>query len=646
MRFALGSTFNFHHIQTTFRVFFVAFFFISVNECCSQVTKMGGMNDTPLANRTIRFSTEKIANTVVTGGGVEGEWATGLGNFMVSQYYTGTTIVSANAASRDEQNLSFAYEIPFDTSFSLISRELVFVTRDSRDIGLSSLERYAATIGIRWLPARNAYISVLGGLEQNKQLGVRATGSVGIIEAGIREGILEDIMYSVNFTGDIRQLDEQRTNSDMQMQFSLLSIGDTNSSSLSVQGFYRRQERDFYTFVNAEQIRQVEKRLEDRYGTSARLGLNVSQTLRTFFDLQVENAGINRRYGGAVPGALQTLVNRGLSEFQFLMTGSTELKLQNFVQRVGISFFRRTESNSIGREYDMNANDEQLLRRQETQRDNNAFRTRVFGESLWNISSRDSLKFDGNFSLLQYDTPSEANYDDRDELQILGQAQYIHRFSDMFVFSFSSRLQFMHLVFLKQQRSSLNNWNRIIAFTPSFTIRSKYISSKPRFEVLANYTVYDFEQTTSDVKSFSFRQISFRDSILLTLSSDFHAEIRLYGRHFERGRLFWNNFSEIPLSQNDEYFVKMLIFRNSTPSWSVGIGGRYYALIQKSLSIGGITGISSDAVQRFYGPEMQFDYTISAGSRISLNGWYERQTVNGIAIRYVPNIFLYTTIFL
>jgi len=643
----LYSLSKFHNIQFTYYTTLVVFFLSIVTDVSSQVTKMDGVNnDIPFANRSIRFSTEKIANTIVSGGGIEGQWSTGLGNFMVSQQYTGTTIVSANAASRDEQSLSFRYEIPFDTNFSFISREFVFVTRDSRDIGLSSLERYSATIGTRWQPQHNAYVSLLGGVEQNTQLGIRATGKVGIIEAGIREGILDDFSYSINFTGDFRLLDEQRTNSDMQMQFSLVSIGDTSSSHLSVQGYFRRQERGFYTFVNTEQTRQVEKRSEDRYGTSARLGFTITSTLRSFFDLQLENAGINRRYGGAVPGALQTLVNRGLSEFQFLMTASTELKLENFVQRVGISFFRRNEANSIEREFDINESDEQLLRRQETQRDNNAFRIRLFGESFWKIATYDSIKFDGNLSLLRYDTPSEANFDDRDELQMLGQVQYSHRFSDAFTFTLSSRLQFMHLVFIKQERSSLNNWNRIIALTPSFTIKSKYLTSKPRFEVLANYTVYDFEQTTSDVKSFSFRQISFRDSVLLNVSADFHAEIRLYGRHFERGRLFWNNFSETPLSRNDEYFVKMLIFRNSTPMWSVGIGARYYALIQKSLSIGGITGISSDAIQRFYGPEMQFDYVVSSGSRISLNGWYERQTVNGVAIRYVPNIFLYTTIFL
>lgn len=58
------------------------------------------------------------------------------------------------------------------------------------------------------------------------------------------------------------------------------------------------------------------------------------------------------------------------------------------------------------------------------------------------------------------------------------------------------------------------------------------------------------------------------------------------------------------------------------------------------------TGVSSDAVQRFYGPEVQISYKSSVGSTVSLNGWYERQTVNGVTLRYVPNLFLHTTIML
>jgi hypothetical protein len=76
------------------------------------------------------------------------------------------------------------------------------------------------------------------------------------------------------------------------------------------------------------------------------------------------------------------------------------------------------------------------------------------------------------------------------------------------------------------------------------------------------------------------------------------------------------------------------------------VGARYYALIQKSLILTPNIGISGDAVQRFYGPEVQCDYRLGGGSTVVLNGWYERQTVNGVAIRYVPNLFLHTSILL
>lgn len=612
-----------------------------------QVSKITNVQDLPSSDKVVVFSTDKIANTLVSGFAVRGTWFTSLGNFRIDQDYKATSIISTNAATRDDQMLLMEHSsFVHDSSIALVSRGLLFVTQDSRDIGLSSLQRYAAMSGFRWNPDTDIDMTFLGGLEHNKQLGIEALGYVGIAEATLSPMKWEDFTLSARSLYDIRLLDSRRTNTDFSSQFSLLSLGDTSKSSLQLNGYFRRLGRDFYTFVNAEQFREVEQRLEDRYGVYGQIYTPLQKSLFVSLDYSAEQGTINRRYAGRVPGVLQTYVNRGLKELQIQLTASLLYQTSIGQYKAGMHYFSRTERNAIQGVFDINPADESTLRAQEQQRDNSAQRVRIFADARIAVTPSDSLYGQGAYSLLRYDTPSVQNYDDRDELQALTELHYAKKMSKSLTVHLTARVQLLHLVFIKQQRSSLNNWNRIFTLSPSVSIRTKKLVSHPHFEVLANYTVYDYEQTVGETRSFSFRQLSIRDSIQWYVNDNYHIEVRLYGRHFERGRLFWNDFAETPISSNDEYFIKVLGFRKKLHNWSIGIGGRYYALIQKSLILTPNIGISGDAVQRFYGPEIQCDYRLDGGSSVVLNGWYERQTVNGITVRYVPNLFLHTHIFL
>lgn len=614
--------------------------------CSAQVTKLQSAENRQAENKELLFTTDKIANTLVSTIAVRGLWHTPFGNLRLDEQYRATSIISTNAATRDDQALLLEHSFALDTSFSLLSRGFVFLTQDSRDIGLSSLQRYSFISGIRWQPEQYAELTVLGGIENNIQLGIEATGSVASVEAKIADLDWEDYTLTGSSVLDIRQLDARRTNSDFSNQFSMISLGDSRQNSLQIQGYYRRLGRDFFTFVNAEQTREVEQRLENRYGINGQIRTVLHKSLSAAVEYTLEQGTIDRRYAGRVPGTLQTYVNRGLEELQLQITASLLYATSLGDYKIGMHYFSRNERNDIERVFDINVVDEIALRTQEQQRDNTAQRVRLFGNATIGVSKSDTFYINGLYSLLRYDTPSMLNFDDRDELQAITEMRYKRSVSSALTFDITARAQVLHLVFIKQQRSSLNNWNRIFTLSPSISIRTKRFTAHPRFEVLANYTVYDYEQQAAETRSFSFRQISLRDSIQINLSDDYLLEARLYGRHFERGRLYWTDFAETPISSNDEYFIKLLAFRRNISQWSVGVGARYYALIQKSLILTPNIGISGDAVQRFYGPEVQCDYRLGGGSTVVLNGWYERQTVNGVAIRYVPNLFLHTSILL
>ncbi|HRK59650.1 MAG TPA: hypothetical protein PLI74_08410, partial [Candidatus Kapabacteria bacterium] len=213
---------------------------VSVHTTVAQVSKLQNSESRQSENKEIVFSTNKIANTLVSNISVRGLWETSLGSLRLDEQYRATSIISTNAATRDDQMLMLEHSLPYDSSFSLLSRGLLFVTQDSRDIGLSSLQRYSFISGFRWKPEHNMDMTVLGGIENNIQLGIEATGSVGLVEATITEIDWEDYTISGTSMFDIRQLDARRTNSDFLTQFSMISLGDGTQNSLQIHGYYRR----------------------------------------------------------------------------------------------------------------------------------------------------------------------------------------------------------------------------------------------------------------------------------------------------------------------------------------------------------------------------------------------------------------------
>ena len=146
------------------------------------------------------------------------------------------------------------------------------------------------------------------------------------------------------------------------------------------------------------------------------------------------------------------------------------------------------------------------------------------------------------------------------------------------------------------------------------------------FEVLANYTVYDFENLVSPIRSFAFRQFGFTDSTTIELtrrlSVEWFSQIRLY----ERGELRWEDFSEHPLNYfEDKTYLGMLRYKlNEYLVFSVGI--RYFS--QERFSFAGADR-RSESILQSTGPVTVIQYNAGSRTSLSLKGWSEFQTYGG-----------------
>jgi hypothetical protein len=172
------------------------------------------------------------------------------------------------------------------------------------------------------------------------------------------------------------------------------------------------------------------------------------------------------------------------------------------------------------------------------------------------LSRKDSLFARFFVSRFQYDTPDSNNFDDRDEFRTTAILGYSHQFSPSLQIGFEALTNLHHLVYIFNERSANNKWNRILQLGTKIKYSpNQNVLWKQRAQVLANYTNFDFEEEQTQIRSFVFRKFTLTDSLLL--GSLNNIQIQLFHRLEleENGRLFWNDFAEELLLNRQNNFL-------------------------------------------------------------------------------------------
>ncbi len=597
------------------------------------------LTDSSTLARSIRVGTNKIGNVFTFTGDIDAAYIFNAHQLSFQQKYRGVGIRSFGVSFRDDEQCALQYGYAFDPTVSLISHSFFLLSNDSRNIGLANLQRVNSLIGIRAQLDDKFSLDVLTGIEQYRQLGVSETAPAFAALGKLSPTFIDDYSLSGGFNGNYTRFNTDRTNADFSAQTTIVrTMDDGNNLQTTVN--YRLLNRDFISPIGSSSLLATESRLEQRLGINGGLVYQLGDRLQTEVLWAIDNATVSRQYREPIQDVSTTAIIRNLHEFQIAFTTAAVYRLPTFLQKVGIEYSSRSEENLIASHFTITPQDENTLRQSENQRDNSAVRTRLFGQSEWLVTRKDTFRLNSSIGLLRYDTPSALNYDDRDELSFIAEAMYSRKVSSVLTASLIAEAKLLHLVYIKSQRSALNNWNRIIRLMPSLTIVTKGLQMHPQFEVLANYTAYDFEQLGGSIQSFSFRQVSVRDSIWLGLGRDYRLHASLFARYFERGQLSWATFSETPVSKNFEQFLKMLIFTPVEYGLSLGCGGRYYALRQTAVGQSSVSAPLTDGIQQFFGPEIAVTLEFISGSKIMLNGWYDFQFANKKLFRSTPTIFL------
>ncbi|MCX7929763.1 MAG: hypothetical protein N2663_03470 [Chlorobi bacterium] len=557
-----------------------------------------------------------------------------LGGFLsVQQRYRGASLLLGVQSFRDDQLFRADWRYRLSDYFEVFPRLEWDVSNDTRSLGIARLTRLRTATGISLL-SRAGMFAAFAGLEQAEQLGIAESGLVVGGNYSSRLDNLGDIALTYSVAGEFVQLSVRR-NADLDIQFYIASPTD-RLVPFQLSLAHRRQLRDYYTTVGLMSTRALEHRSEEKWSIQGQLQQQLFQGINISLHTDIALTAVERFFSAPLEGSALTYVLRRLDEYDANAVASLSIIGERSNHELSLSLRGRRETNVTSDRFD--APVPQLveeLRQSERMRDNVSNTLRLSTSNRFSISRNDSLQFDALVGIVRYDTPSLLNYDDRDELSQLLQLVHRRQWSDAFSSRTIVEYAATHFVFLRAQRSALSNWNRSVRLATRCMYAGRDIQWYPSFEILAQYTSYDFEGFASTPTSFSFRQLAYRDSISVhTVLGMFQAQV--YVRWFVRSDFSWSSFAEYPRGFGSEQFLRCMLWRQLDQHVEVGLGGRWYALGQQ-LSVTALTPLSSQ--QQSIAPDVGMRVNIQNLS-LQISGWYELRRVGQEAVQPIPNIQL------
>lgn len=220
------------------------------------------------------------------------------------------------------------------------------------------------------------------------------------------------------------------------------------------------------------------------------------------------------------------------------------------------------------------------------------------------------FRFHYSTQKLAFDSPDSLERSDRDRLIHRFSIQSVHPISETTDFTLEALALLDHLVYLEAQRSGDNRWNRVLRLKPGILWNpAPRWRQRATFEVLANYTAYDFDDFESggDVRSNALRRWSASDTLYFPLARQFAGELSIRYDIEERGGLNWADFSQEVSDALEAVYFAAGLRRTLWDQLVFGAGYRYQRRAEDRATTG-LTGESTRTRARTYvaqGPYFQ-----------------------------------------
>ncbi len=175
----------------------------------------------------------------------------------------------------------------------------------------------------------------------------------------------------------------------------------------------------------------------------------------------------------------------------------------------------------------------------------------AFNNSI-TVLPTESFRMWGRFSYtkIEHNTPSGDDRElvlrnDRDEQRFIIDAGFRKEMSPYFSWDFRGNVYLFHQIYLFASRSANNNWNRIYQLSGGFNHRpNRQLEHRHQIKILANYTVFDFDEILPQIRSFVFRKLIYTDSLKIRLSEQLALETIYQLEVEDNGAFFKRDFSQ------------------------------------------------------------------------------------------------------
>ncbi len=546
-------------------------------------------------------------------------------DLFANENFQSTFIESSEKNIRDEQYLQLNGGYNFSPLFKLGILAENRIHSDSRNIEINQASVSTAMLYSKYNPHQKIIIAPFAGYTSNRQVGEVDNGILYGSEAYLDHFDIDDvIVYS----------DLKFRNEDISPRKNIIGylnggvINNFNNEVSNHLSFrYTQNRKDFYYDADSLTSREynivnnIQTRNETNYSVQDLINFrnilsNVNLDLLGKIGLRTIDRDTRYRSSNT---ELPTQFDTEITEFKAEFEAVTSFAFQSFDGLLRFIYNERDEKHRTKNYPGSNPTFFENSSKSESSKNNTSSRASLSFSGNIYFSRTDRLSLSLFQNKLVYDTPSELNFDDRDELLSIIRIRYSKQLTPYFEVFANTEGTISKTVYLFASKSSNNNVNRVIRLSSGGNYLGKNFSSSNTFDVSANYTVYDFEALNPNYKSFAFRQFTAIDSTSINLGRGFKFSFFGYLKFSEQGDFDWNSFSAKPTRFIEEIFVEPKIsFCYLKLMFSVG--SRIFGLTTYSYK-----GENKNADSRYQsvGPVAEISTLFLENLELRLYGWYE-----------------------
>ena len=561
----------------------------------------------------------------------------------VNQTFNSTIIKSSSISIRDNAFFTFLGEYNLNRQIAIGANTNYNIYADDKQLAINNSSIFNTSIFAKYNPLKKISFTPFLGFSRNEQIGIIDTGPLYGAEALLNNYNFNEFNLYSEFKFQNEDI-APRKNTIHNIKFNIdKTFKDSYSNQLI--GLYSEQRKDFYfdtdslTMSEFNISKNIQSRNEERYSILDRLLILTpisNVTLNIKGGINWRTIDRETRYV-SLSNITSSSFDTQIEELKINLNSYVTYSTQNFNTIFRLYFSEREEKHRA--KYIEGSSDIIFEDRNEQEKRKNSSGQQITlsNETDFTITTKDRIILSLFHRKFVYNTPSDLNNDDRDELLSMFGFRYTRRLTPFFNFFTSLQGSINKTVYIFKERSANNNMLRVLKLLAGGDIHLKNFSSKNNAEVSANYTVYDYEDLNPNLKSFSFRQLALRDSTTIHLFRTTYFTFLGYMKFSEQGDFLWKDFANNPVRYLDERYAEPT-FEYRYNSLSFAFGLRYFALFTYLFDERGSKYIKS--IYSSTAPLSIIKYSLSNSIALSIKGWYEFIDTESNQKRELVNLFI------